>query len=148
LNVTVKSSYIKKQIKKAVNSPSEEAGVKTKNINIWCDSENVWIPEHYILSASRDISIDSFKSRDCYVGIDLSSTSDLTAMTALFPDEDTGEMYFKTFYYLPQAALQEKRFKELYGEWQKMGQITITPGNVTDYDYILRDLLNLDKKQP
>ncbi|MDR1938334.1 MAG: terminase large subunit [Tannerellaceae bacterium] len=146
LGVTVKPSYIRKQIQKAVNSPSEEVGVKTKNINIWCDSETVWIPEHYILSSSRDFSIDDFKDRECFIGIDLSSTSDLTALTALFPDEKTGEMFFKTWYFLPEAALQEKRFKELYGEWRRLGSITITPGNVTDYDYILAELIRLDKK--
>ncbi|MDR1582075.1 MAG: terminase large subunit [Prevotellaceae bacterium] len=146
LNVTVKPSFIRQQIKKAINSPAEEVGIKTKNINIWCDSETVWIPEHYILSASKDIHEDDFKDRDCYIGIDLSSTSDLTAMTALFPDEESGMMYFKTFYYLPEAALREKRFKELYGEWRRQGKITITPGNVTDYDYILSDLFRLDKQ--
>jgi phage terminase large subunit-like protein len=146
LNVTVKPSFIKKEIQKAINSPSDEVGIKTKNINVWCDSEQVWIPDHYILAASKDVSIDDFKDRECYIGIDLASTSDLTAMTALFPDEEKGEMYFKTFYYLPQAALKEKRFKELYGEWKRMKALTVTPGNVTDYDYILSDLIRLDKK--
>lgn len=55
-------------------------------------------------------------------------------------------MYFKTLYYLPEAALQEKRFKELYGEWRRQGEITITPGNVADYDYILNDLVKLRDK--
>ena len=40
-------------------------------------------------------------------------------------------------------ALQEKRFKELYGEGRRKGLITITPGNVTDYDYILNDILDI-----
>ena len=55
-------------------------------------------------------------------------------------------VYFKTLYYLPEAALQEKRFKELYGEWRRQGEITITPGNVADYDYILNDLVKLRDK--
>jgi phage terminase large subunit-like protein len=146
LGVTVKPSYIREQIQIAVNSPSEEVGVKTKNINMWCDSETVWIPEHYILEASGSVNEDDFKGKECYIGIDLSSTSDLTAVSALFPDAETGMMYFKTWYYLPQAALREKRFKELYGDWRRQGLITITPGNVTDYDYILADLKKLNKK--
>ncbi|MEG1685853.1 MAG: terminase TerL endonuclease subunit, partial [Bacteroides sp.] len=51
--------------------------------------------------------------------------------------------YFKTIYYLPEAALKEKRFKELYGEWRRQGLITITPGNVVDYDYILNDIMTV-----
>ncbi len=146
LGVTVKPKYLREQVQKAINSPSEEVGVKTKNINMWCDSSTVWIPEHYILEASRAVNIDDFIDKECFVGIDLSSTSDLTSMSALFPDEEAGKMYFKTWYYLPEIALQEKRFKELYGEWRRQGEITITPGNVTDYDYILNDLVKLRDK--
>lgn len=146
LGITVKPSYVREQVWKAINSPSEEVGVKTKNINLWCDSSTVWIPEHYILDASRTVNVDDFIDRECFVGIDLSSTSDLTSMSALFPDEEAGKMYFKTLYYLPEAALQEKRFKELYGEWRRQGEITITPGNVADYDYILNDLVKLRDK--
>lgn len=146
LGITVKPSYIREQVKKAINSPAEEVGIKTKNINLWCDSSTVWIPEHYILDASQTVNVDDFIDRECFIGIDLSSTSDLTSMSALFPDEDEGKMYFKTWYYLPEAALIEKRFKELYGEWRRMGLITITPGNVTDYDYILSDLVKLRDK--
>ena len=78
---------------------------------------------------------------DCYMGIDLSSTSDLTCAAFMFPTAE--KYYFKVKYYLPEMALQEKRFKELYGEWRRKGLITITPGNVTDYDYILNDILDI-----
>ncbi|MEG1838459.1 MAG: terminase TerL endonuclease subunit [Bacteroidaceae bacterium] len=141
LGVTVNLKYIQDQVQKAINSPSEEVGVKTKNINIWCDAETVWIPDDYILNATKDINIDDFIDKECYVGIDLSSTSDITAVSFMFPTEY--KYYFKTIYYLPEAALKEKRFKELYGEWRRQGLITITPGNVVDYDYILNDIMTV-----
>ena len=139
LGVTVRPQYVRSQVQKAINSPSEEVGIKTKNINMWCDSSDVWIPDHYILNASKDINLNAFKGMEAYAGIDLSSTSDLTAVSYMIPT--TERIYFKTNYYLPEAALIEKRFKELYGEWRRLGLITITPGNVTDYDYILNDLI-------
>lgn len=138
LGVTVREKYIKGQIQKAINSPSEEVGVKTKNINIWCDSEDVWIPDDYILKASQNIDLNDFKGKETFAGIDLSSTSDLTCVAYMILDEN--KFIFKVNYYLPEAALTEKRFKEQYGEWRRRGLITITPGNVTDYDYILNDL--------
>lgn len=146
LGVTVKAPYIREQIQKAINSPSEEVSIKTKTINIWCDSSEVWIPEHYILDVSEDVDVTKFEGEECFVGVDLSSTSDLAAVTALFPSEGDGKLYFKTRYYLPEAALKEKRFKALYGEWRRAKQLIVTPGNVIDYDYILNDLLELDKK--
>lgn len=147
LGVTVKTKYLKEQVQKAVNSPSEEVGVKTKNINMWCDSETVWIPDHYVIESSRGLSVSEYAGRDCYMGIDLSSTSDLTCLAYMFPPMEKGERYaFKVHYYLPEAALTEKRFKELYGQWRRLGLITITPGNVTDYDYILNDIMELNDK--
>ncbi len=141
LGVTVKPAYIREQVQKAVNSPSDEVGVKTKNLNMWCDADTVWIPEHYILSASRNMTIGEFRDMDCYAGVDLSATSDLTSLAFLIPTEEA--MHFFIKYYLPEAALREKRFKELYGEWRRFGYLTVTPGNVTDYDYILNDLMKI-----
>lgn len=144
IEVTVKPSYIRKEIRKAINTPSDEVNVKTKTLNMWCDAETVWIPEHYILNSSKKIRLDDFEGMDCYTGIDLSSTSDLTCVAFMFPTED--KYYFKAKYYLPEMALQERRFKELYGEWRRQGLITITPGNVTDYDYILNDIMDIRDK--
>lgn len=138
LGVTVKTKYLREQVQKAVNSPSEEVGIRTKNINQWCDSETVWIPDHYLLKASAPVDFEQYRGKDCYMGIDLSSTSDLTCAAFMFPGE--AGYAFKVKYYLPEAALEEKRFKELYSEWRRQGLITITPGNVTDYDYVLNDI--------
>lgn len=141
--VTVRTQYIRKEIRKAINSPSDENNIKTKNLNMWCDSETVWIPDDYILTSTLHVNLADFAKRDAYVGIDLASTSDLTSVCYMIPMED--KFYFKMKYYLPEAALREKRFSELYGEWRRQGCITITPGNVTDYDYILNDLMDNDK---
>lgn len=143
LGVTVRPQYLKKEIRKAINTPSDEVNVKTKNLNIWCDSSEVWIPDSYIIEASKDVNLNDFKDAECHAGIDLSATSDLTCISYMIPHE--GKFYFKTNYYLPEAALTEKRFKEQYQEWRRLGLLTITPGNVTDYDYILNDLMEASK---
>lgn len=143
LGVTVRPQYLRKEIRKAINTPSDEVNVKTKNLNIWCDSSEVWIPDNYIIDASKEVRLADFKDAECYAGIDLSATSDLTCVSYMIPHE--GKFYFKTNYYLPEAALTEKRFKEQYQEWRRLGLLMITPGNVTDYDYILNDLMESSK---
>ena len=143
LGVTVRPQYLKKEIRKAINTPSDEVNVKTKNLNIWCDSSEIWIPDSYITDASKEVKLTDFRDAECYAGIDLSATSDLTCVSYMIPHE--GKFYFKTNYYLPEAALTEKRFKEQYQEWRRLGLLTITPGNVTDYDYILNDLMESSK---
>ena len=144
LDVTVKVPYIRQQVQKAKNAPSEEVGVKTKTLNIWCDSEEVWIPDHYIYEATEKVNLEDFKGCEAYAGVDLSTISDFTAMSLMIPKD--GKLYFKTFYYLPEAALSEKRFSEQYGDWKRRGLMTITPGNVTDYDFILNDLVKWNSK--
>ena len=139
LDVTVTSKYIREQVQSAINNPSEEVGVKTKTLNLWCDSVKVWLPETYIIKASKNIDWDSLKDCPCYVGVDLASTSDLTAVSYLVVKD--GLYYFKTDYYLPESALKEKADRELYKYWKQMGLLNITEGNVTDYDYITNDLM-------
>lgn len=139
LGVTVPLKYIKEQVQSAINNPSEEVGVKTKTLNLWCDSSAVWLPESYIVRNTQSINLDAFKDMECYVGVDLAATSDLTAVSYLMVKDD--KYYFKTDYYLPSAALTEKPDRELYKIWYNQGLLKITEGNVTDYDYITNDLI-------
>lgn len=139
LNITVTSKYIRGQVNSAINNPSEEVGVKTKTLNIWCDSLKVWIPDTYILKSTKPVNLRQFRDELCYVGVDLAATSDLTAVSFLVVKDD--RYYFKTHYYLPESALIEKTDKELYKYWRQEGFLTVTPGNVTDYDYITKDIL-------
>lgn len=139
LNVTVTSKYIKEQVQSAINNPSEEVGVKTKTLNLWCDVADVWLPESYIVKASKDIHLEDFRDCECYIGVDLSATSDLTAVSYLIEKDNI--YYFKTDYYLPESALVDKPDRKTYKLWKQQGLITITAGNVTDYDYITNDIV-------
>lgn len=139
LDITVTNKYIKGQVQQAINNPADEVGVKTKTLNIWCDTIDTWMPEEYIIRGSKAIELSQFEGMNCYIGVDLAATSDLTAVSYLIVDGDT--YYFKTQYYLPESALVEKSDKEMYKLWKQQGLLTITAGNVTDYDYITKDIL-------
>lgn len=139
LGVTVQNKFLNEQVISAINTPSEEVGVKTKNFNIWCDSSAVWIPDRYIIKASQKINLFDFKDEICYIGVDLSATSDLTAVCYLISKD--GKFYAKVFYYLPQSCLTDNANRELYKNWKNQGLLTVTQGNVTDYDYITKDML-------
>lgn len=139
LDVTVTRKAIAEQVQSAKNNPSEEVGVKTKTLNMWCDSVEVWIPENYILSSTQSIDLKDFKDEICYIGVDLSATSDLTAVSYLIPKDD--KYYFKVEYYLPECCLEDNPNSDLYRRWKNTKQLHITPGNVTDYDYITNDMM-------
>jgi phage terminase large subunit-like protein len=70
--------------------------------------------------------------------VDLSSNVDLTAVSYMFIRD--GFYYFYTDFYLPNASLKTRADKELYKQWKNSGDLKVTSGNVTDYDYITRDI--------
>jgi phage terminase large subunit-like protein len=87
LGITVEEDWLQSQVNQAIITPSEETGVRTKNLNQWVDSSEVWIPEDYIISSFVD-KLPTFDEDDiCYIGVDLASTSDLTAVSFLIEKE-------------------------------------------------------------
>jgi phage terminase large subunit-like protein len=82
----------------------------------------------------------SLKGRRCYVGMDLSSTKDLTALVAVFPDDDGFDVLAQFF--VPQDSLQDRvrRDRVPYDQWAKQEYLIVTPGNVVDYEAIRQTL--------
>ena len=142
LGQTVSESYLEQQIKKAKNNPSLEVGIRTKNFNQWVSSSDIWISNDLLLESSKKINLEDYKDLTAYVGVDLAAVSDLTAVSLMIPID--GKFYFWTKYYLPQSALFDNSNSELYKDWKRKGYLTITDGNVTDYDYLLSDILKMN----
>lgn len=139
LDITVNKDYIKRQITSATNTPALEVSVKTKNLNVWCDSSDVWISNDLLLEYSKPVNLNDFEEESlCWMGVDLSSVSDMTAVSAMIPYEE--KFYFKTWYYLPESVLQTSPNATKYLEWSNKGYLTLTSGNVVDYDYIIQDI--------
>lgn len=146
LNITVKQDYIRGQVQQALNNPSDLVGVKTKNLNVWCSSSNVWLTENNILKSSKTININDFKDIPCYIGVDLASTSDITAIAVLWVIEN--HYYFKVFYYYPTASDSHRLNDYNFNLWKNQLYLTCTEGNVTDYNYITNDIINISKTCP
>ena len=78
----------------------------------------------------------SLRGRSMFVGMDLSSTKDLTALVGVLPDEDGFDVVAQFF--VPSDSIKERvtRDRVPYDEWAKQGRLIRTPGNVVDYEYI------------
>lgn len=151
LGQTVSYEYLREQVLQARNNPAIETGVKTKNFNMFCQTKNVWIPDTYLKDAFAKINIEDFKDEDCYIGVDLSAVSDLTCTSVMFPPNEERKVYpdkyvFKNLIYVPDSALDESINADLYKLWKRQGYIICTNGNVVDYDYILKDQLEVYDK--
>lgn len=146
LGVTVQKSFLEREVLQAKNSPADEVGVKTKNLNIWCDSNTTWIPDDYIIKAQMDIPEEFYTNREepTFCGVDLASNVDMTACSYLYVSGET--YYFRTDFYIPEDTFNQNTAidKTLYKEWAYQKYLKKTSGNVTDYEYITKDLLKMN----
>lgn len=143
LGHTVFESYLEQQVVNAKANTSLEVGTRTKNFNQWVSSADIWINNDLLLRCSEQLDMRTFEGSTAYIGVDLAAVSDLTAVSCMIPYNN--KLYFITWYYLPQSCLTDNSNCELYKEWKRKGLLTITPGNVTDYDYVLRDIMKLSE---
>jgi phage terminase large subunit-like protein len=130
---------IMKEYTKAINQSSKIRNFKTKNLNMWVDQQFDWIPNEIWMRNKVDvISFDKFTKNGSYAGLDLSTTTDLSAYVILSEPDEIGERYAKFYLFCPKDTI-EKRSKEdrvPYQFWADQGYIIATPGNVIDYDII------------
>jgi phage terminase large subunit-like protein len=151
LGQTVSYDYLREQIVAAKNNSALETGVRTKNFNQFCQTKEVWIPDTYLTNAFDKYTIEDFQDEDCFMGVDLSAVSDLTAVSVLFPPNEERKIHpdkfvFKNFIYVPESAIEESVNGDLYKLWRRQKHIKVTSGNVVDYDYILKDQMDVYNK--
>ena len=142
LGYGVQMDYLRSKFIKAKYSGEEEVAFKTKHLNIWTNSATVWIKDEVWLSNKSEIA--SLKGRKCYGGLDLSSTTDITALGLVFENED-GSLDLHVKMWIPEDQMRERsrRDRVPYADWVRDGWISTTPGNSVDYDFIERDILAL-----
>lgn len=148
LGHTIKIERVREAYKEALQNPAEENIFRQLRLNTWVASTVCWIPEHIYDRGKRPIDLEPLKGRDCYAGLDLSSTSDITAFVLVFPPRDETENYIVLpFFWLPEETipLRVRRDHVPYDVWEKQGLFRVTEGNVVHYARIERDIMELGK---
>jgi phage terminase large subunit-like protein len=123
---------------RAKGNPRKENLFRRLRLNQWTASETRWLDVKVWDECKALLGLEG---KDCYSGLDLSSTTDLTAFSMCFPDGD--EYHIRAHFWLPADNIndREKRDRVPYQQWARDGWLTLTPGNVVDYDYIIRDMV-------
>lgn len=101
------------------------------------------------MKGNEEIDSDSLKGRECYAGLDLSSTGDITALVLMFPPRDVDEKYILLpFFWVPEETIPQRvRSASVpYDVWEKQGHILATEGNVIHYDFIEHFIEELGEK--
>lgn len=149
LDLTVTKEYIKQQLIKAKNNPSLFVNFKTKILNYWCASAlGEWISQDYIIKCTNRIDLHNkeWEGLTCIMGVDLSSVSDMTALSVLLAIDE--KYYFKNWYFLPESALKESSNRDKYKKWYQQGYLNLTSGNVVDYDYVFNKIMQVNEIIP
>ena len=149
LGYTIKIDRVRDAYKEALENPAEENVFRQLRLDQWVGSTVAWIPEHVYDKGDLPIDMEKLKGRDCYAGLDLSSTSDITAFVMVFPPEVEGENYIVLpHFWLPRETLQlrVRRDHVPYDVWEKQGLFHITEGNVVDYNFVRKTINELGKE--
>ena len=115
------------------------AAFQTKNLNMWVDAPEVWIPDDDVAACSSAFDESQLEGAECYVGIDLASKSDLTAAAFWFPKYGVVRYLFT----VPESKLTEAQGRGDvvdYRLWVEQGWLTVCPGRVLDEEWWLQQL--------
>ena len=139
LGQTIQIERVREMFQEAIDNPAEENVFKQLRLNMWVSSLTRFIPEQVYDLGNVPIDMEALKGRDCYGGLDLSSTGDITAFVLMFPPRDETEKYVMLpFFWIPEDTipLRVRRASVPYDVWYKQGYLNATEGNVIHYDFI------------
>ncbi|NBX24415.1 MAG: terminase large subunit, partial [Microbacteriaceae bacterium] len=143
--VTLKPDYFNQMSLRAKQSPAEEVVFRTLHLNQWMQSDSKWL-RHGAWEANNG-PLRPTAGRVAYCGLDLSSTSDTTAFVAVWPDEDgTFDIHCQVFIPEENAEKASKTDRVPYRQWAKDGFVTLTEGDITDYDVVRDYVLSFCEK--
>ena len=149
LGYTVDIERLRDAYREAKQNPADEVTFKWLRCNMWVSSTVAWIPDAIYMRGNEPIDMDALAGRDCYAGLDLSSTGDITALVLIFPPRNEDEKYvLLPYFWIPEETIPRrvKANSVPYDIWEKQGYIMSTEGNVIHYDFIEKFIMDLSEK--
>lgn len=141
LHVSKKIEGMQEQAARAMRQPARLNTFLRLHLNQWVTAESRWLGEGQWARCDGAINEASLFGRKCYGGLDLSSTTDVSALVWLFPpagDDDKWRIVPR--FYIPDENVTERvrRDRVPFDLWIRQGYVTATPGNVIDYEFIIQ----------
>ena len=139
LGITIGIDKVKAACDSARQNPSEENAFRQLRLNQWVKQSIRWMPMEKWDLCREDYDESSLEGRVCYAGLDLSSTTDITALVLVFPPVDEDDKYYiLPYFWVPEDTvdLRVRRDHVPYDTWEKQGYIMTTEGSVIHYKQI------------
>ena len=150
LGETITMEKVRAAFESARQNPGEENAFRQLRLNQWVKQAVRWMPMEKWNACSFDVNPEELEGRVCYGGLDLSSTTDITAFVLVFPpvDDEDDKYYIMPFFWIPEdnLVLRVNRDHVPYDIWQRQGFLETTEGNVVHYGYIEKFIEKLGEK--
>ncbi len=133
----------------AKETPGEENAFRQLRLNQWVKQAVRWMPMEKWDKCKVTFDEDFLAGRVCYGGLDLSSTTDITAFVLVFPPTNDDDFYYVLpYFWLPEDTLplRVRRDHVPYDLWERQGYLKTTEGNVVHYGFIENFIDELGKK--
>jgi phage terminase large subunit-like protein len=130
--------------KRAQVIPAQENTFRNLYLNQWTKQATRFLSiRKWDDSAGEKIDEKQLEGLTCYGGLDLSSTTDLSALVLVFPPKVDGGVYrVLCHFWIPESTMREKALADRvpYEVWVRSGLMTATPGEVIDYGFIYHQI--------
>ena len=149
LGITIDISKVYDACNSAKNNPAEENTFRQLRLNQWVKQEVRWMPMDKWDACAYDVRERDLLGRVCYGGLDLSSTTDLTAFVLVFPPlDDEDKFQVLPYFWLPEDAIKIRvnRDHVPYDLWVRQGFLNTTEGSVIHYSFVERFISRLGEK--
>lgn len=149
LGITVGIDKVQAACESAQQNPAEENAFRQLRLNQWVKQAIRWMPMDKWDACAFKVNEESLRGRVCYGGLDLSSTTDITAFVLVFPPLDEDDKYVVLpYFWIPEDTLElrVRRDHVPYDVWERQGFLQTTEGNVVHYGYIEKFIEQLGEK--
>lgn len=146
LGVSIKEEFLREECQRAKDSPGYENTFRNLYLNQWTQQDVRWLSmDKWDACGERDVP--ELDGEDCYLGVDLSTTTDITAVSAVFPAEDGG-VYVLPKFWIPEDTMRRKESIDRvpYSQWRSQGHVNTVPGDWIEYTPIREYINELGKK--
>lgn len=144
LGVTVRAETLREECELAKQIPGQQNSFKRLRLNLWTQQDSRWLDGQVWDENAGQVDATALQGRACYAGVDLSSTTDITALELYFP-EPAGGGQVLSYFWVPEDNLRRRaeRDRVPYPLWAEQGFIETTEGNVVDYEAVRNKLREL-----
>ena len=150
LGVTIDIESVRQEAIGARNDLAKERLFRWLRLNQWIAVKQIgWLPLTLWDQTEGKWELASLVGKTCYAGLDLSSTTDLTATCLLFPPQDGLPDWRAIFEaWIPDYSMKERVHRDHvpYDRWVQAKHLHATPGNVVDYEFVEARLVALSKQ--